>query len=284
MAWNAFKKLFPSSELSESFYLELEEKLIASDFGAKTTEETIGRLRTAIKEEKLKNREDAITALKKILKDFLTVSPFSFSKEKLNVLVMIGANGAGKTTTLAKLVAWYQIHEKKSILIGAGDTFRAAAKEQLETWAERLKVPMISQPEGSDAASVAFDTVQSALAKDCGLALIDTAGRLHTRDNLLDQLAKLIRIVDKFSEKIVRKNILVLDATLGQSVLEQARIFKDKVGLDGLILTKVDTQARGGTLLVLSRELKLPITHIAYGEKLEDFMVFDADAYLDALI
>ncbi len=284
MPWKTLKKLFLPSELNEQFYLELEERLIAADFGARSSLEAIETLREKIKNEKLKSRDEAVLALKGILKSYLTLSPFVFSPEQLNVLILIGANGAGKTTTLAKLGHWYQGHEKKSVLIGAGDTFRAAANEQLKVWAERLNIHLISAPEGTDAASVAFDSVQSALAKKMGLALIDTAGRLHTRDNLLDQLAKLIRVVDKFESQIVRKNLLVLDATLGQSALEQARIFKDKVGLDGLILTKVDTQARGGTLVSLSRELKLPITHIGYGEKLEDFKVFNADEFLEVLI
>jgi fused signal recognition particle receptor len=277
-----WSKLFRPSSLDDAFWEGLEERLIEGDCGAANAARILADLRERVKTEKITAVDAAREALKSILRAFFAPGGVALEGGKLNAWVMIGVNGVGKTTTLAKFAHYYK--KDHTVLLGAADTFRAAAREQLSTWAERLAVECIGAPQGADAASVAYDTVSAALARNAHLALIDTAGRLHTRDNLLDQLGKLIRAVDKFGDRVVRRNLLVLDATQGQAVLDQARIFRDKVGVDGIVLTKVDTQARGGTLLAISEALQVPVTHLTHGEGLEDISPFGMEGYLESLI
>jgi len=275
-------KLFRPRALDDAFWEELEERLIEGDCGAAGAARILAALRERAKAEKITTEAAAREALKAILAASFTPGAVSPVPGKLSVWVMIGVNGAGKTTTLAKFAEFYR--KDHAVVLGAADTFRAAAREQLAAWADRLSLECIGAPQGADAASVAYDTVSAALARRADLALIDTAGRLHTRDNLLDQLGKLKRAVDKFGERVVRRNLLVLDATQGQAVLDQARIFRDKVGVDGIVLTKVDTQARGGTLLAISEALRVPVTHLTHGEGLGDFSPFSLETYLESLV
>ncbi len=277
-----WKKIFRFSELNEAFYSDLEERLIQSDVGGKNALAILQAFRDKVKAEKITERDAAVEALKDILTGYVLHQPLEVVPDKLNVWIIIGINGVGKTTTIAKLANHYGKNRK--IILGAGDTFRAAAREQLEAWAERLHLFVIGQPAGSDAASVAYDTIHAALARGSEIALIDTAGRLHNKDNLVDQLGKLIRVTEKFADKIVRKNLLVLDATLGQSGVEQVKSFKEKVGVDGIILTKLDTQAKGGAVLNVSQSLQVPVTHVGYGERVADFAEFDPKAYVDSLV
>lgn len=277
-----WKKIFRFSELNEAFYRDLEERLIAADVGGKNAISILQTFKDRVKADKITDRERALDALREILGAFLIHQPLEVVPGKLNVWVMIGINGVGKTTTIAKLAKYYG--EKKKVILGAADTFRAAAREQLEAWADRLHLFVIGQPAGSDAASVAYDTIHAALARGSEIAIIDTAGRLHNKDNLIDQLGKLLRVTEKFSDKIVRKNILVLDATLGQSGVEQVKSFKEKVGVDALIVTKLDTQAKGGALLSVSQSLQVPVTHVSFGERVTDFSEFDPKAYIDSIL
>lgn len=277
-------KLFSFSKLDDRYFQEMEEKLIESDTGGSVSLSIIETFRKRIKEEKIKESREARDILKGIIKNYFKMTELSLSDDRLNVFVIIGVNGVGKTTTISKLAHYYSKQNKKKIILGAADTFRAAAKEQLEEWGRRLDLPVIGQPAGSDAASVAYDTVHSALAKGSEIAVIDTAGRLHNKANLVEQLDKLERVIDKFKDRIVKKTFLILDATLGQSGFEQAKIFKEKPGVDGIIITKLDTEARGGVLISISEKLKLPVWFISYGEKMDDFSPFLVEEYLNSIL
>lgn len=280
----SWSRLFGLSRVGEDFFDQVEEALIEGDSGAAVTARVLASLREQIKKEGLKGEAACRTALRVILKSFFPPGELPLTPGVLCAWVFIGVNGVGKTSTIAKLAHYHQTQKNASVLLAAGDTYRAAAREQLQVWADRLKIPLVGAPSGSDAASVAYDGVESALARGCQLALIDTAGRLHTRDQLLEQLGKLVRAVDKFGPTVKRHNLMVLDATQGQAVLDQVRIFRDKVGLSGLILTKTDTQARGGTLLALADTLKVPVLFTTHGEALTDISPFDVETYLDSLL
>ena len=276
--------LFRGGRLDEAFYENLEETLWAADTGAALATEAVAWLRTTARQEKITLPEMAEARLRTYLAGKLPVADWMNRPPeagRTRVYVMLGVNGAGKTTTCAKLAASFQ---KAGVILGACDTFRAAAREQLQVWADRLQVPLVGAPDGSDAAAVAFDTVASALARGLPHCVLDTAGRLHTKDQLLDQLAKLVRAVDKHQDRIERRNLLVLDATQGQAMAAQARVFAEASGVDGLILTKVDTGAKAGTVLGIGASLGLPVTWVTRGEALEDLAVFDPDAYLKAIL
>lgn len=277
-----WKKIFSFSDINEDFYSELEENLILSDVGGRNAMGILKSLRSKIETRKIRDQETSKEILKTILKDFFVEKPLSFSKDKLNVVMVIGINGVGKTTTIAKL--GYLLKKDSEITIGAADTFRAAAVDQLKEWGRQIGSSVISQDTGGDPASVVYDTIHSALAKNKNIALIDTAGRLHNKDNLLAQLEKIVKVSDKFSEKVNRVVLLVLDATQGLSGFEQVKSFEERIPIDGLILTKCDTQAKGGILLSISEQFKVPVHYYTYGEKLEDIASFSVDAYLNSLI
>jgi fused signal recognition particle receptor len=279
-----------SKTIDESFFNDLEEILIGADVGVGMTSELISRLKERVKIEKLSQPEELKFALKdeleKILKssfDSQNFDPFSIPKDRKPFVIMIvGVNGVGKTTTVGKLAYNFKSRGKK-VLIGAGDTFRAAANEQLEIWAKRAGVDIIQQQKGSDPGAVAFDTVKSALARDIDVVLIDTAGRLHTKTNLMEELKKVKRVIQKLIPRAPDEIWLVLDATIGQNSIQQARQFHQALGITGLIITKLDGTAKGGVVFAIANELKIPVKFIGVGESIDDLQPFDPESFIDAL-
>ena len=279
-----------SKTIDESFFNDLEEILIGADVGVGMTSELISRLKERVKIEKLSQPEELKFALKdeleKILKssfDSQNFDPFSIPKDRKPFVIMIvGVNGVGKTTTVGKLAYNFKSRGKK-VLIGAGDTFRAAANEQLEIWAKRARVDIIQQQKGSDPGAVAFDTVKSALARDIDVVLIDTAGRLHTKTNLMEELKKVKRVIQKLIPRAPDEIWLVLDATIGQNSIQQARQFHQALGITGLIITKLDGTAKGGVVFAIANELKIPVKFIGVGESIDDLQPFDPESFIDAL-
>jgi fused signal recognition particle receptor len=279
-----------SKTIDESFFNDLEEILIGADVGVGMTSELISRLKERVKIEKLSQPEELKFALKdeleKILKssfDSQNFDPFSIPEDRKPFIIMIvGVNGVGKTTTVGKLAYNFKSRGKK-VLIGAGDTFRAAANEQLEIWAKRAGVDIIQQQKGSDPGAVAFDTVKSALARDIDVVLIDTAGRLHTKTNLMEELKKVKRVIQKLIPRAPDEIWLVLDATIGQNSIQQARQFHQALGITGLIITKLDGTAKGGVVFAIANELKIPVKFIGVGESIDDLQPFDPESFIDAL-
>ncbi len=279
-----------SKTIDESFFNDLEEILIGADVGVGMTSELISRLKERVKIEKLSQSEELKFALKdeleKILKssfDSQNFDPFSIPEDRKPFVIMIvGVNGVGKTTTVGKLAYNFKSRGKK-VLIGAGDTFRAAANEQLEIWAKRAGVDIIQQQKGSDPGAVAFDTVKSALARDIDVVLIDTAGRLHTKTNLMEELKKVKRVIQKLIPRAPDEIWLVLDATIGQNSIQQARQFHQALGITGLIITKLDGTAKGGVVFAIANELKIPVKFIGVGESIDDLQPFDPESFIDAL-
>jgi len=284
------KLLNISKTIDESFFNDLEEILIGADVGVGMTSELISRLKERVKIEKLSQPEELKFALKdeleKILKssfDSQNFDPFSIPEDRKPFVIMIvGVNGVGKTTTVGKLAYNFKSRGKK-VLIGAGDTFRAAANEQLEIWAKRAGVDIIQQQKGSDPGAVAFDTVKSALARDIDVVLIDTAGRLHTKTNLMEELKKVKRVIQKLIPRAPDEIWLVLDATIGQNSIQQARQFHQALGITGLIITKLDGTAKGGVVFAIANELKIPVKFIGVGESIDDLQPFDPESFIDAL-
>jgi fused signal recognition particle receptor len=279
-----------SKTIDESFFNDLEEILIGADVGVGMTSELISRLKERVKIEKLSQPEELKFALRdeleKILKssfDSQNFDPFSIPEDRKPFVIMIvGVNGVGKTTTVGKLAYNFKSRGKK-VLIGAGDTFRAAANEQLEIWARRAGVDIIQQQKGSDPGAVAFDTVKSALARDIDVVLIDTAGRLHTKINLMEELKKVKRVIQKLIPRAPDEIWLVLDATIGQNSIQQARQFHQALGITGLIITKLDGTAKGGVVFAIANELKIPVKFIGVGESIDDLQPFDPESFIDAL-
>jgi fused signal recognition particle receptor len=279
-----------SKTIDESFFNDLEEILIGADVGVGMTSELISRLKERVKIEKLSQPEELKFALKdeleKILKssfDSQNFDPFSIPEDRKPFVIMIvGVNGVGKTTTVGKLAYNFKSRGKK-VLIGAGDTFRAAANEQLEIWAKRAGVDIIQQQKGSDPGAVAFDTVKSALARDIDVVLIDTAGRLHTKINLMEELKKVKRVIQKLIPRAPDEIWLVLDATIGQNSIQQARQFHQALGITGLIITKLDGTAKGGVVFAIANELKIPVKFIGVGESIDDLQPFDPESFINAL-
>lgn len=280
-----WSQLLVRNEINDDFFETLEETFIKADLGATVSIETVASFRNILKQKNIKNIEEAIKELKNILKKLLISHKLTFAEKKVPVLCLTGVNGVGKTTTLAKLSYHYRA-QNYSVVIAAADTFRAAAIPQLEEWAKRTEAQLINKGHLSDAAAVAYDAVEATLAKGGmkSICLIDTAGRLENKSHLMEQLGKLIRILGRFSEYTDLKKILVVDATLGRNGVDQAKVFIEKIGLDGIILTKVDTQAKAGFLLTISHELQLPIFFITYGESLETLSPFDSNEYLEAML
>ncbi|MBC2606062.1 signal recognition particle-docking protein FtsY [Pelagicoccus albus] len=276
--------VFGRKKLDASSIEELEEALFASDFGYETTEEIIEETQKAYKKDKdLRGREVAAIG-SSILKRVLSGSEgrIQFVEGSPTVICLIGVNGSGKTTTTAKLGHQYKLDGRNPI-VAACDTFRAAAIEQLKEWSSRLGLDIISGQHGADSAAVAFDAYQAAKARGHDTLIIDTAGRLHTKSNLMDELAKIRRVLQKHDEAAPHYSLLVVDGSLGSNSIEQARVFNEKFGLDGLVVTKLDGTSRGGALVGIYRELKLPIFFLGFGEKPEDLQEYRIDNYVDAI-
>jgi len=283
--------LFSSTKvIDDNFFSELEEILITADVGVNMTMEIISRLKERLKSERINDVSEVNLILKdeleKILKSIdnqTSHDPFYIPSDKKPFVIMIvGVNGVGKTTTIGKLAYNYKIRGKK-VLIGAADTFRAAANEQLEIWAKRAGVDIIQQQKGSDPGAVAFDTLKSAIARNVDVVLIDTAGRLHMKSNLMEELKKVKRVMQKVISDAPHEIWLVLDATTGQNAIQQARQFTQSIGVTGLIITKLDGTAKGGVLFAIVNELKIPVKFIGVGEDIDDLQPFDPSAFVDAI-
>ncbi len=272
------------SEVDDEFYEELEESLILADLGVDTAVKAVGLLKKTVREQKIKTAEEAKTALKDILVGMLNVgSPELDLSNPPAVVLVIGVNGVGKTTTIGK-IAHRLTGEGKSVMLVAADTFRAAAADQLEIWAQRAGASIVRQHEGADPASVVFDGIRSAKARGADVILIDTAGRLHNKQNLMNELGKISRIVERELPNSGREVLLVLDGTTGQNGLIQAKQFKEIAGVTAVALTKLDGTAKGGIVIAVADGLQLPVKFVGVGEQADDLMPFQAQAFVDALI
>ena len=256
--------------------------MVSSDIGATASEEIVEKLRAVASKQKLRNQDDVKVALRNIMVEILQQNPQPEINYPL-VLMVVGVNGVGKTTTIGKLANYYK-NQGKSVLLVAGDTFRAAAAEQLTEWAKRNDVKIVKNNEGSDPASVVFDGISSAKAKKYDVVIIDTAGRLHNKVNLMEELKKVSRVVANNWEDACYKKLLVLDATTGQNALSQVEYFNEAIELDGLVLTKLDGTAKGGVVLAISQEYEVPVMFIGTGEGLEDIEQFNATDFVEAII
>ena len=279
--------LVKGKKIDDDLYEDLETALLTADLGVETTDTIIERLKD---ESKLRDLHDAGALkvnLKNILKEILEpcAQPLNVKKEGDSpyVILMVGVNGAGKTTTIGKLALKYKSQGMK-VMLAAGDTFRAAAVEQLKEWGKRTDTPVISQPTGSDSASVIFDALNAAKARKADVLICDTAGRLQNKDNLMEELKKIVRVMKKIDENVPNEVMLVLDATTGQNAVSQMKIFKEAVNVSGLCLTKLDGTAKGGVVFCLADKFKIPVRYIGIGEKTEDLRDFNVDNFVDALI
>ena len=269
---------------NEEFYEELEESMILADMGVETSCKAVELLRQRVKEEKLRGGEEIHAALKEILVDMLQVGDTALKLgTKPSVILVIGVNGVGKTTTIGKL-AHSLTEQGKKVLLCAGDTFRAAAADQLEIWAGRANAEIVRQHEGADPASVVFDAISAAKARGSDVILCDTAGRLHNKANLMNELGKMSRIIDRELPDADKEVLLVLDGTTGQNGLLQAKQFKEIAGVTAIALTKLDGTAKGGIVIAVADALQIPVKYIGVGEQMDDLMPFDAKSFVDALI
>ena len=270
--------------IDEDFFEELEESLILADMGMDTTMEAVEELRTRVKERKLKDPEEVKACLREILVEMLNVGdPDLDLAGKPAVLLMIGVNGVGKTTTIGKLPNLLKV-EGNRVLLAAGDTFRAAAADQLAIWADRAQVEIVRHEEGSDPAAVVFDAMNAARARKVDVVLVDTAGRLHNKQNLMNELNKMSRVIDRESPDSSKEVLLVLDATTGQNGLIQAKQFGESAGITGIVLTKLDGTAKGGIVLAIAKELEVPVKFVGLGEGIDDLQPFDPEEFAQALI
>ena len=267
-------------ELDDDFFEELTDILIMSDVGVKTTELIIDRLKQKVRAEKIKGTDSAREAIKQIVADIMACQPLPLPSP--TVLLVVGVNGVGKTTSIGKMAARFK-SEGKKVIICAGDTFRAAAAEQLTVWAERAGVPIIKQHEGADPAAVVYDGVQAAKSRNADVLIVDTAGRLHNKAHLMEELKKINRVINREYPTANVKALLVIDATTGQNGLNQALMFRETAQLDGIILTKLDGTAKGGIALAIRNEMGLPVRFIGVGEKIDDLQPFDANEFAEAI-
>ena len=272
------------SQLDDDFYDELEESLVMADMGAETTMEAVEELKDRCKARKIKDVEGAKACMREILAEYLSQEDNSMNLSSTPAVVLIiGVNGVGKTTTIGKLAARWK-REGKKVLLCAGDTFRAAAADQLTIWAERAGVDIIKQHEGADPASVVYDAMSAAKARRTDVVLVDTAGRLHNKQNLMNELNKISRVIDRECPDSSRETLLVLDATTGQNGLIQAKQFSEAAGVTGIILTKLDGTAKGGIVIAIAKELGVPVKFVGVGEGVDDLQPFDAKAFAEALL
>lgn len=269
-------------EICDDLFDELEEVLIMGDVGMQTAERIISDLKEKIENDKNTEVSEVRETLKDIVAGIVWGGSYLKLRTKPSVILVIGVNGVGKTTTIGKLAMRLK-SMGRSVILGAADTFRAAAIEQLEVWAKRADVPMVKHAEGADPAAVVYDTIQSAKAKGTDVIIIDTAGRLHNKKNLMDELNKISRVIDRELPDTSRETLLILDATTGQNAVNQAKDFKDAAGITGIILTKLDGTARGGVVLAINNELDVPVKFVGVGEQIDDLQPFDADAFASAL-
>ena len=272
---------FSARELDDEFYENLEEALLTADVGLTATENLIEELKNRAFEEKIKKPEDAKELLRQIMIEDIDYEVPEY--EYPLVILLSGVNGVGKTTAIGKLAHLFK-EQGKSVVVAAADTFRAAASEQLEVWGERAGVRVIRHNEGADPAAVVFDAIASAKAKNTDVILVDTAGRLHNKKNLMAELQKICRVVERELPNADFRKYLVLDATTGQNAVSQAAIFSEDIDTDGIILTKLDGTAKGGVVLAISDELGLPVVYVGVGEKIDDLIPFDATDFINALL
>ena len=278
---NIFSGFF---SVDEDFFEELEENLILSDMGMDTTLEAVETLRERVKANKIKEPEEVKACLREILVEMLDVGSTALElADKPAVILMIGVNGVGKTTTIGKLANLLK-NQGNRVLLAAGDTFRAAAADQLAIWADRAKVDIVRHEEGSDPAAVVFDAMNAARARKTDVVLVDTAGRLHNKQNLMNELNKIRRVIDREGTASSKEVLLVLDATTGQNGLIQAKQFGESAGITGIVLTKLDGTAKGGVVLAIAKEMGVPVKFVGLGEGIDDLQPFDAVAFAEALV
>lgn len=270
------------TKIDEDFFEELEENLIMADVGAVTAARICDRLRKKVKEEGLARPDQVRSGLKQIISQMLEGPSELDLSTKPSVILVIGVNGVGKTTTIGKLANNLRQQGKK-VLLAAADTFRAAAIDQLQIWADRAQVDLVRHEEGSDPAAVVFDAINAGSARGCDVVICDTAGRLHNKKNLMDELSKIARVIEREAPGCAKEVLLVLDATTGQNALNQAKLFREAAGLTGLVLTKLDGTARGGVVIGIREELDIPIKYIGVGEQIDDLRPFDPVEFANAL-
>jgi fused signal recognition particle receptor len=278
----ALGALFAKNKIGDEFYEELEEILIGSDITLNTAEEVVDEIRAEVKEEKLKDKDYIVDLLKDILEEKLQEADIPEIKYPA-VIMLVGVNGVGKTTTVGKL-ANYFIKQGKTVTVAAADTFRAAASDQLTVWADRAKVRIVKHEEGSDPSAVVFDALSSAKARGTDVVIIDTAGRLHVKANLMEELKKMSRVVDREYPAANFYKLLILDATTGHNAVNQAQVFDEAVELDGIVLTKLDGSAKGGFVISLCDELGIPVMFVGVGEKIDDLELFNPEEFIDNIL
>ncbi len=269
-------------EICDELFDELEEVLIMGDVGMPTAERVIRDLKAKIENDRITDVRQVRETMKDIVSGIVWGGSYLRLRSKPSIILVIGVNGVGKTTTIGKLALRLKSQGRK-VILGAADTFRAAAIEQLQVWADRAEVDLVKHGEGSDPAAVVFDTIQAGKARGCDVIIIDTAGRLHNKKNLMDELNKISRVIDRELPDASKEILLVLDATTGQNAVNQAKDFKDAAGITGIVLTKLDGTAKGGVVLAINNELDVPVKFVGVGEKIEDLQPFDADAFASAL-
>ncbi|MCM1194913.1 MAG: signal recognition particle-docking protein FtsY [Firmicutes bacterium] len=274
-------ELFKRGIFDEDFYDELEYILLASDVGEDTTVDIIDELRERMRKDSVFDAKKANEYLRAVLRDILGDEKFEYASPC--VITVAGVNGVGKTTTIGKLANIF-VKQGKSVVIAAADTFRAAASEQLEVWANRAKVRIIKHEEGSDPAAVVYDALKSAKSRNTDVVLVDTAGRLHNKKNLMDELCKINRVVDREFPEADRKNLIVLDATTGQNAIQQVNIFNEAIDIDGIVLTKLDGTAKGGVVLAIKHDMDIPVYFVGVGEGIDDLLEFDAASYVEGIV
>ncbi len=278
----ALGALFSKNKIGDEFYDELEEILIGSDISVTTADEVVEELRAEVKQDKIKDKEFVVDCLKDILEEKLCeaeVPEIAYPA----VIMLVGVNGVGKTTTVGKLASYF-LGQGKSVTVAAADTFRAAASDQLSVWAERAKVRIVKHEEGSDPSAVVFDALSSAKARNTDMVIVDTAGRLHVKSNLMEELKKMSRVVEREYPAANFYKLLVLDATTGNNAYNQAEVFDDAVELDGIVLTKLDGSAKGGFVISLCGELGIPVIFAGVGEKIDDLELFNPEEFIDNIL
>ena len=274
--------LYGKNEIDDDFYEELEEILVMADFGVTTAQEIVEKLRDAVFKKNLRRADDVKAEIRNIVAELLSGGEELDMITVPSVILVIGVNGVGKTTSIGKMAAMFKAEGKK-VILGAADTFRAAAIDQLEIWADRAGVDIVKHKEGADPAAVVFDTISAGKARNADIIICDTAGRLHNKKNLMEELAKIYRVIDRQLPYADREVLLVLDATTGQNAVSQAKEFKDVAEITGIILTKLDGTAKGGVVLAIKNDLKVPVKFIGVGESIDDLRPFNPKAFADGL-